>query len=139
MSLDIHFFKNNVDFRKIRKGIDALQEKLRSVQDEIEHLEDYYDDAKLASYNVTHNLSKMAKAVGLDKVLWHPEEIGITSASQMIEPLEKGIKELESNPDKYKSLNPPNGWGSYEDFVRFCKVVLERCREYPDATIETAG
>jgi predicted nucleic acid-binding Zn-ribbon protein len=70
MSLNIHFFKNDVNFRKIRKDIDTLQETLRSVQDKIE-------------------------------------------------PLEKGIKELESNPDKYKAYNPPDGWGSYEDFVRF--------------------
>lgn len=98
MSLDIHFFKKNVDFRKIRKDIDTLQEKLRSIQDEIEQLEDDYEDAKLSAFNITHNLNEMAKAVGLYEVLWHPEEIGITVASQMILPLEKGVKELESNP-----------------------------------------
>lgn len=139
MSLDIHFFKNDVDFQKIRKDIDSLQNTLRSIQDKIEQLEDDYEDAKLSAFNITHNLNEMAKAVGLYEVLWHPEEIGITVASQMILPLEKGIKELESNPDKYKVYNPPNGWGSYDDFVRFCKSVLQKCSEYPDAVIEAAG
>jgi hypothetical protein len=81
----------------------------------------------------------MAEAVGLSDILWNPDKIGITLASQMITPLEIGIKKLEANPDKYKALNPPNGWGSYEDFVPFCKVVLEICREYPDAVIDAAG
>ncbi len=136
MSLDIYFFKNDVDFRKKRTDIDSLQEKLRNIQDEIEQLEDDYENARLFSFNVTHNLNKMAEAVGLYEILWRPEEIGITVASQMILPLEEGIKELEANPDKYKTYNPPNGWGSYEDFARFCKSVLQKCRECPDAVIE---
>jgi hypothetical protein len=41
----------------------------------------------------------------------------------MILPFEKGIKELEATPDKYKAYNPPNDWGCYEDFVSFCKKV----------------
>lgn len=139
MSLDIHFFKNDVDFQKIRKDIDTLQETLRSIQDKIEQLEDDYEDAKLSAFNITHNLNNMAKAVGLYDVLWNPEESGITVASQMILPLEEGIKELEASPDKYKAYNPPNGWGSYENFVSFCKSVLQKCWEYPDAVIEAAG
>lgn len=105
----------------------------------MERLEDYYEEVRLASYNVTHNLNKMAEAVGLYQVLWSPEEIGITTASQMIEPLEKGIKELTANPEKYKAYNPPNGWGNYDIFVSFCKSVLRTCQETPDAVIEAAG
>ena len=139
MSLDIHFFKNGIDFRKIKEDIDTLQETLRNVQDKIEQLEDDYEDTKLSSHNITHNLNEMAKAAGLFEILWNPEKIDITVASQMILPLEKGIKELEANPDKYKAYNPPNGWGSYENFVSFCKSVLQKCSEYPDAVIEARG
>ncbi len=139
MSLDICFFKNDVDIRRIRRDIDVLQDELRSVQNKIEQLEDDYEEAKLSAFNVTHNLNEMAKAVGLYEILWHPGEVGITSASQMILPLEKGVKELEANPDKYKAYNPPNGWGNYEGFVSFCKSVLQNCREYPDAVVEAWG
>lgn len=104
----------------------------------MEQLEDSYENAKLSSLNITHNLNKMAQAVGLYEVLWSPEEIGITSASQMIPSLEKGIKELEANPDKYKVFNPPNGFGYYEDFIDFCKLVLQKYRKYPDAVIEAS-
>lgn len=139
MSLDLHFFKKDVDFNEIRRKIDDLYDKQRSIQEEMERLEDDYEEARLASHNVTHNLNKMAKVVGLYQVLWSPEEVGITTASQMIAPLEISIKELESSPDKYKTYNPPNGWGKYEDFVDFCKSVLRACREYPDAIIEANG
>ena len=41
-----------------------------------------------------------------------------------------------ANPDKYKTYNPPNGWGNYDIFLSFCKSVLRKCHEYPDAIIE---
>ena len=136
MSLDIHFFKKDVDFNQMRHQIDELYNQRRVIGEELERLEDDYEDAKLASHNVTHNLNKMAEAIGLYEVLWRPEEIGITTASQMIVPIEKGLKELVANPDKYKVFNPPNGWGNYDIFVSFCKSVLRTCQENPDAVIE---
>lgn len=113
--------------------------KLQAIKAELEQLEDDFEEARFSSLNITHNLNNMAKAVGLYEVLWRPEEIGITTASQMIAPLEKGIKELEANPDKYKVFNPSNGFGSYEDFIDFCKSVLHKCYEYPDAVIEASA
>lgn len=139
MSLDLYFFKKEVDFEQIRKDIDDLTSKRLAMRDELERLEDEYEQAKLSSHNITHNLNKMAEAVGLYKVLWYPGEIGITSASQMIAPLEKGIKELQANPEKYRAFNPPNGWGNYDMFVSFCKSVLNDCRNNPDAVIEVWG
>jgi chromosome segregation ATPase len=138
MSLNLYFFKKGVNLQEIREKISNLYEKKQAIQKEIEQLEDAYDDAELASLNITHNLNKMAEAVGLYEVLWRPEEIGITSASQMIPLLEKGIKELETYPEKYKAFNAPNGWGKYENFLSFCQSALHRCREYPDAVIEAS-
>lgn len=138
MSLDIYFFKKGFDIQKSRADIDTTYTKLQAIKEELERLEDAYDEAKLSSINITHNLNKMAKAAGLYEVLWKPEEIGITTASQMISLLEKGIKELEVNPNKYKALNPHNGFGRYEDFVDFCRSVLDNCHKYPDAVIEAS-
>ena len=136
MGLDLYFYKKGINLQEIRDNISNLHEKKRAIEEEIEQLEDTYDDAELASLNITHNLNKMAEAAELYEVLWRPEEIGITSASQMIPSLEKGIKELEADPEKYKAFNPPNGWGTYENLVSFCRSALHWCREYPDAIIE---
>ncbi|MBK8772221.1 MAG: hypothetical protein IPM06_17610 [Rhizobiales bacterium] len=47
---------------------------------------------------ITHNLNKMASAAGIYKHLWRPEEIGITKAAQLIEPLREGLALLLSDP-----------------------------------------
>lgn len=139
MSLDIYLFKNGFDTQKSRADIDATYTKLQAVKEELEQLKDDFEEARLSSLNITHNLNNMAKAAGLYEVLWRPEEIGITTASQMITPLEKGLEKLVANPDKYKTLNPPNGYGSYDDFVSFCRSLLDNCRKYPDAVIEASA
>ena len=139
MGLDLYFFKKDINIQEVRNNISNLYVKLSAIQEEIEQAEDIYDDAKLADVNITHNLNKMANAVGLYEVLWKPNDIGITYASQIIPFLEKGIKKLKENPEKYKAFNAPNGYGKYEDFVRFCDSVLHWCNKYPDSMIEANG
>lgn len=88
--------------------------------------------------NITHNLGKMAGEAGIYKHLWRPEEIGITRAIELVEPLRAGLALLRSEPDRFKALNPENGWGSYDDFVEFVRAYLEACEENPDATVSVS-
>jgi hypothetical protein len=85
-------------------------------------------------YSVTHNLGNMAGEAGIYKHLWRPDEIEITKAEQLIEPLTAGLALLESDPEHFKKFNP-NGWGSYESLVRFVRSYLEACKENPDAEV----
>src|SRR5262249_54871683 len=86
-------------------------------------------------YNITHNLNKMASEAGMYEPLWRPEGIGITKASQLIEPLRAGLERLVADPNKYKAFNPPNGWGDYAGLVRFVRSYLAACQEYPEAEV----
>lgn len=88
--------------------------------------------------NITHNLNAMAEAAGLYDALWRPDEVGITKASQLIEPLERGLNRLIGDPAGFKQYNPANGWGSYDFLVRFVMQYLEACREYPEATVRVS-
>jgi len=88
--------------------------------------------------NITHNLGKMAEAAGIYKHLWRPEEIGITKATELIEPLTEGLAKLKADPVKFTAYNSPNGWGMYEHFVPFVEKYLEACKENPDATISVS-
>jgi len=88
--------------------------------------------------NITHNLSLMADEAGIYKHLWRPEEIGITKAEQLVQPLEEGLKLLKSDPERFRKFNAPNGWGVYENFVEFVEGYLAACKEYPDATVEVS-
>jgi hypothetical protein len=87
------------------------------------------------SANITHNLGNMAGEAGIYQHLWRPEEIGITKAGELIEPLTKGLALMRLNPKHFEKLNPSNGWGRYEDFVPWIQEYLDACIENPDAEI----
>ncbi len=88
--------------------------------------------------NITHNLAKMAVEAGIYKHLWRPEELNITKASELIEPLTVGLAFLKAEPKRFEALNPSNGWGSYEGFWRFVESYLEACKEDPEAEISVS-
>lgn len=85
--------------------------------------------------NITHNLGQMAEAAGIYGALWRPDEIGITKAGQLIEPLSAGLMALEADPVRFQQFNAPNGWGLYEHFVSFVRNYLLACRRYPNANV----
>ncbi len=90
------------------------------------------------SANITHNLNKMADEAGIYKALWRPEECGITVAAQLIEPLERGLALLQSDPSRFQAFNPDNGWGTYEGLVRFVQDYLVVARRYSDAEVSVS-
>lgn len=90
------------------------------------------------SANITHNLGNMANEAGIYKHLWRPDEIGITKAKELIDPLREGLHKLKSEPEKYKKFNPENGWGSYEGLISFIQNYLDACYQHPDASVEVS-
>lgn len=95
-------------------------------------------DPVVFTSNITHNLDSMAGEAGLYEYLWRPDTMGITRASQLVAPLRKGLREMESDPARYKLFNPPNGWGDYEGLVSFVRAYLDACERYPDAMVEVS-
>lgn len=91
--------------------------------------------AEIYSRNITHNLNRMADEAGIYKHLWRPDEIGITKASQLIEPLTTGLALLRSDPARFKAFNPANGWGDYDGLVSFVVEYLSACIANPDAEV----
>ena len=93
------------------------------------------DDDEVYNSGITSFLDTMAAAAGLYEYLWTPDEIGIITAQQLIEPLQKGLKVLLDNPIKFSRYNPDNGRGTYESLVKFVRDYLEACKEYPNAQV----
>lgn len=94
------------------------------------------EEEVLYEANITHNLNKMAEAVGLYEYLWRPDEIDITQACQLIEPLTIGLKKLREEELYLQTLNPSNGWGNYYGLVEFVRLYLDACKEFPSAEIK---
>ena len=88
--------------------------------------------------NITHNLNDMAKEAGIYYQLWRPEEIPVSKASEIIGPLERGLELLKSDPERFKKLNPKNGWGSYYGLIKFVQDYIEACKKNPDAEIQVS-
>ncbi len=88
--------------------------------------------------NITHNLNKMADEAGIYKHLWRPEEIEITKAAQLIEPLREGLSLLLSDPDRFKKFDPENKWGDYDGLVDFVREYLAACEENPNASVNVS-
>ncbi len=85
--------------------------------------------------NITHNLNVMAEEAGIYKHLWRPEELGITKAAQLIEPLRSGLAALKADRPRFERYNAKNGWGKYENFVPWVEKYLKACEAYPDADV----
>lgn len=114
MSLDIYFEKENY----------------------CPHCGQFLNGEEVYLKNITHNLSKMAREAGFG-VLWeYPEESGIRKVKQLIPYIEHGIKELESNPEKYKKFSASNGLGTYEQFIPWLKELLENMYINEDCNIK---
>lgn len=94
--------------------------------------EEYVYDA-----NITHNLHMMATQADLECV-WNPEEFGITTAAQMIAPLEAGIARMRTDPDSFRQLEPDNKWGTYDDFLPWLEQYLQACKDYPEAEVRAS-
>lgn len=124
MSLDVYL--QGDEYETACRCHDCDHEHTRKTRDT------YYDG------NITHNLGSMADAAGIYPHLWRPDEIGVTRASELIEPLAAGLAKLRSEPEHYRVHNPPNGWGSYEGLVRFIAEYLDACRAHPEATVRVS-
>lgn len=89
-------------------------------------------------WNITHNLAPMARAAGVYTAGWRPVEAGFTKASDLSIWLEQGILSLVRRKREMIELNPPNGWGDYDDLLDFCIAYATACIEYPDAEIRVS-
>lgn len=96
------------------------------------------DATEAYSANITHNLNKMAEQAGIYEPLWRPEEIGITKAAQLVQPLTEGLGRLKSGRVKFEQFNPSNGWGNYDGLVRFVENYLAACVANPDADVRVS-
>ena len=59
-------------------------------------------------------------------------------AGDLIGPLSDGLAMLERDPEKFKAMNPKNGWGDYDGLVSFVRSYLEACKATPHAEVSVS-
>lgn len=95
-------------------------------------------DTELASFNITHNVNKMADLLGVYEALWRPEENGFVKADDIKMLVQAALWNFEGKYEELKALEPSNGWGTVEDFKAFLMQVEDACWEHPRALIEVS-
>lgn len=93
------------------------------------------DDSTVFEYNITHNLSVMAQKCGLYVPLWRPDSAQWSRAKDILMPMIQGLAKLQDNPEFYKTFEPSNKWGRYEDLEKCAIEYIAACQRYPNAVI----
>lgn len=88
----------------------------------------------LHDVNCTYNLSDMFREAlpDLKDGMWGLNNL---SGSEAEPHLSKAIKDMDENPDKYKAMNPKNGWGDFDGALEVLVQILSWCQQAPRGTI----
>lgn len=83
--------------------------------------------------NYTYNCGKMfAAATGTDQ--WLSDLNGMTCKSAWLI-VSRAVDEMEEHPDKYRAMNPENGWGDFDSFLKYVKKLKDACEKYPESKV----
>ena len=84
------------------------------------------------SANITHNVKSMWAEAGVYSALY--ESHGQV-ARTVLPALKGGLKAMTDDPDRYRKMDSPNGWGTYEDAAIWIAQLIEEIERMPNAII----
>lgn len=106
----------------------------------------YYEDDCWTA-NITHNLGEMANNIPIlfkDKkttlyyVCWRPEEIGVKTVGDILPLLIQGLHYMIGKRKELLQYNSPNGWGTYDSFMKFLLNYKQACEDNDPECLITA-
>ena len=98
------------------------------------------------SYNVSLKINtgiKNKSVIGIGNMTWNVAEMYYKAMGKSLLDLDNllvkdvvpilaaGICNMIKNKSDYVKLNPPNGWGSYDDALEFLMEILKECTKNP--------
>jgi hypothetical protein len=91
---------------------------------------DWYTVAEVGNY--TMNVSPMWRDALGGQLLREYHEAPCSEAAG---PLAAAVERMETDPDRYQAMNPPNGWGDYDGALEFLRKLRDACVEHPAGRI----
>jgi len=92
---------------------------------------EYYEVEEVGNY--TYNVNSMYhKAIGWEGL---NQNLNNRQCADVINDLQKGIKNMENYPGEYIKLNPENNWGNYEGALEYLKKILAACKKTPEGIV----
>ncbi len=87
--------------------------------------------------NYTSNVSPMWTEAMVGNNLGDLIEAAETNAD-LIPMLRLGIANMEDHPDRFRAMNPRNGWGDYEGALAYLRWMLAMCEAVPGGNVEVS-
>jgi hypothetical protein len=91
-------------------------------------IREYDDQGRYLNY--THNTNGMWRSAGLEL-----RDFDGKAAAELILPLSQCLTVMESDPERFRAMEPENGWGSYDGTVDVLRRLLDTCMRHPEGTI----
>ena len=88
--------------------------------------------------NPTFNLAPMfSAALGIDMRDYGKGRRFLDGmpAAEALPIVTAALSAMALDPARFRALDPPNGWGSYEGAVEFLQWLQKKCIEHPKATV----
>ena len=98
------------------------------------YLEDKYGKT-IFTQKMDNKLKEIAKVAGIYECLWVPDERGISTAAQMVEPLIEAVTDLVAEQKKYEAFDNSDVW---QDFLQSCSNYLKACRMNPETVVKVS-
>ena len=84
--------------------------------------------------NYTSNVSGMwSEAIGIERLADLIRDN--PKPADLLPYIERGIEAMKAHPDKYRAMNPSNGWGDYDGALAYLEWLAQGCRDYPGAEV----
>jgi hypothetical protein len=88
---------------------------------------------ELTWWNYTSNCAGMWRAAGADLA-----EFEGKAAAECTPALAAAVKAMETDPERFRAMNPPNKWGDADDLIEELRKLLRDFQEYPDAIVRVS-
>lgn len=85
-----------------------------------------------SSENYTYNISPMLYDTndGWERIM--KNNVSGALAGELMTGI---ISRLEADPEKYRAMNPENGWGDYDSGLKWCKHLRDLFARHPKCTV----
>lgn len=82
-------------------------------------------------YNHTSNTANMWREAGCDLAAYDGK-----LAKELEPALHNAIIQIIETPQKFKEMEPSNGWGTVKSTLAFLRNIQEECLRHPEAVVE---
>lgn len=85
----------------------------------------------LGAWSCTYNLNSMLRGAGLDDI----RALRGQKGEQIAATLRPVLATLRAEPERFRAMNPSNGWGDYDGLVPVIAEIVEACEKNPSAVM----